>query len=165
MTYYKIFYEAVNEICGNRAAKVLMAYGPKIEASDKKGGNYNTLQELAVWLLVQANILNRMHWNTDTNFSHEILNEAYDLCRDVGDALAEKYVGATGEKVDAPFPSATDSVDVDKDSAVKMVKNIRDHMARACSKNPGFSEGIKNIFADFDDKIDTIIYKMSRFKS
>jgi len=163
MTYYKIFYEAVNQVCGDKAPRILMAFGPKIEATDKKGGNYNTLQELAVWLLVQSNILNRVHWNVDTNFSHELLNEAYDLCRDTGDALAEKYVGRTNQKVDAPFPASKDQIDVDRKDILAMLKNLRDHMADACKKNPGFSEGIKNIFADFDDKIDVIIYKFSRF--
>jgi hypothetical protein len=38
-------------------------------------------------------------------------------------------------------------------------------MQEAVSKNPKFSEGVKNYFADFDEKITSIIYKWSRFSA
>ena len=107
MAYQKIFLESIAEICGSKAGLVAAAYRPKLEASDGIGHDYDTLQELAMWLLVEANVLNQLHWNTDKNVKHELLNEAYELCRDTGDKLAETYIALSGKPCDKSFPKVS----------------------------------------------------------
>lgn len=146
---------AVNE----RSRAVLM------EAADQKGNGYDTLKEMAIWLLVEGNALNVIHWNVDKNSKHELLNEAYDLCRDTGDKLAETYIGIVDKAIVATKMPALPSTDTGDAAVLKHLKNLQARMQEAVSKNPKFSEGVKNIFADFDEKITTIIYKWGRFSA
>lgn len=133
------------------------------EAADGKGKSYETLKDMAMWLLVEGNALNVIHWNVDRNSKHELLDEAYNLCRDTGDKLAEAYIAIVDHAIDVKKAPALPSTDV-KDSAVLAhLKNLQKRMQEAVEKNPKFSEGVKNIFADFDEKITTIIYKWARF--
>ena len=139
---------------------------PVFEAADGQGAGYATLKDMALWLLMEGNALNVIHWNAETNFQHELLNEAYDLCRDVGDQLAETYIAKTGKDIEVKpgFLKDIPSTDSDTDKVLAHFKNLQEKMAGAVEKNPKFGEGIKNIFADFDEKITTIIYKWGQFK-
>ena len=163
MAYQKIFLESLAGICGNKAGLVAAAYMPRMEAADGKGDDYETLAELAMWLLVEGNVLNQLHWNTDKNVKHELLNEAYDLCRDTGDKLAETYVALTGKSCDKEFPKVSAGAGLKDDDVLALLRKISSHMNQACAKNPNFSEGVKNIFADFDEQMTTIIYKFRQF--
>lgn len=163
MAYQKIFLESIAEICGSKAGLVAAAYRPKLEASDGIGHDYDTLQELAMWLLVEANVLNQLHWNTDKNLKHELLNEAYELCRDTGDKLAETYIALSGKPCDKSFPKVSAGAGLKDSDALALLKKIDSHMNKACLDNDKFSEGVKNIFADFDEAMTTIIYKYSQF--
>jgi hypothetical protein len=51
------------------------------------------------------------------------------------------------------------------EGVLNRLKTLQSRMQEAVSKNSKFSEGVKNIFADFDEKITTIIYKWSRFSA
>lgn len=137
---------------------------PIMEASDGKGDSYATLKDMAVWLLTESNALNVIHWNVDSNNKHELLNEAYDLCRDTGDQLAETYIAITDRDIDVKTAPKFPSTDKSDDAVLEHLRNLQERMQEASAKNPKFSEGVKNIFADFDEKITTIIYKWSRFQ-
>ena len=136
---------------------------PLVEAADGKGKEYDTLKNMAMWLLTEANAINVIHWNTDRLSKHELLDETYKLCRDTGDQLAEAYIAIMDKDIEvteAPkFPS-TSKKDAD---VLEHLKNLQSRMQEAAERNENFSEGVKNIFADFDEKITTIIYKWSRF--
>jgi len=127
-----------------------------MEAADQKGNSYDTLKDMAKWLLNEGNDLNVFHWNVDKNSKHELLDEAYKLCRDSGDKLAEAYIAIMDKPTDTP-PS--------DEEVLNRLKTLQSRMQEAVSKNPKFSEGVKNYFADFDEKITTIIYKWSRFSA
>lgn len=86
---------------------------------------------------------------------HTLLEESYDLCRDIGDKLAETYISLTGK------PAA--DVKVDDETVIAKLKELQSHMADASAKNDKFPEGLKNIFADFDEKITDILYKYTQF--
>ena len=163
MAYQKIFLESLKDICGNKAGLVAAAYMPRVEAADGVGQSYETLKELAVWLLVEANVLNQLHWNTDKNIKHALLDEAYQLCRDTGDKLAETYIALTGKPCDKEFPKVSTGSGLKDTDTLALLRKIDTHMNQACAKNPKFSEGVKNIFADFDETMTTIIYKFSQF--
>jgi len=163
MAYYKIFVEAVQRICPNNSGAVLAVYAPRLEADDGIGNNYETLKEMAVWLLVEGNALNQIHWNVDKMVKHTLLNEAYDLCRDAGDKLAETYMALTNKPCDKEFPAASKSTDLDDKAVLELLKYIDKHMNDAVKKNDKFPEGVKNIFADFDEAMTTIIYKYQQF--
>lgn len=165
MSFFKVFCEAVFRVCGEKALGVIAAFSPKLEAADGKGNGYETLKELALWLLVEANVLNQIHWNVDTMNKHTLLNEAYDLCRDTGDKLAETYMSLTGKPCDKEFPDTPRSVKFDDKAVVGLLKSINDNMKNAVEKNPKFSEGVKNIFADFDESMTTILYKYQQFNA
>lgn len=139
---------------------------PVFEASDGLGEKYKTLKDMAMWLLMEGNALNVIHWNAETNFQHELLSEAYELCRDTGDQLAETYIAKTGKDIEPKpgFLKDVPSTDSDKEKVLAHFKSIQEKMAGAIEKNPKFGEGIKNIFADFDEKMTTIIYKWGQFK-
>ena len=137
---------------------------PIMEASDGKGDSYATLKDMAVWLLTESNALNVIHWNVSSNNRHELLNEAYDLCRDTGDQLAETYIAITDKDIEVKEAPKFPSTDKSDDAVLAHLKNLQARMQEASGKNPKFSEGVKNIFADFDEKITTIIYKWSRFQ-
>ena len=136
---------------------------PMLEAADGKGKSYETLKDMAMWLLVESNALNVIHWNVDRNSKHELLNEAYDLCRDTGDKLAEAYIAIVDRPIEVKQAPAMPSTDAKDDAVLSHLKNLQQRMQEAVEKNPNFSEGVKNIFADFDEKITTIIYKWARF--
>lgn len=163
MAFQQIFLESLTDICGAKAGLVAASYMPRLEASDGVGTDYETLKELAVWLLVEADVLNQLHWNTDKNIKHELLQEAYELCRDTGDALAETYIALTGKECDKEFPKISTGSGMKDSNVLALLKKINSHMNQACSKNPKFSEGVKNRFADFDEAMTTIIYKYSQF--
>jgi len=163
MANYKLFCESVQRVCPNNSAAVLAAYAPRLEAEDGVGNNYETLKEMAVWLLVEANALNQIHWNVDRMVKHTLLNEAYDLCRDAGDKLAETYMALTNKPCDKEFPVASKSTDLDDKAILELLKYIGKHMNDAVKKNDKFTEGVKNIFADFDESMTTIIYKYQQF--
>jgi len=134
-----------------------------MEAADGQGKSYGTLKDMAMWLLVESNALNVIHWNVDRNNKHELLNEAYDLCRDTGDKLAEAYIAIVDHPIEVRTPPAFPSTDSKDEAVLSHLKNLQTRMQEAVAKNPKFSEGVKNIFADFDEKITTIIYKWARF--
>lgn len=135
------------------------------EASDGKGNAYDTLKDMAMYLLVEGNALNVIHWNVDRNVKHELLDEAYELCRSTGDKLAEAYIAIVDRSIDVKKAPALPSTAVDDAAVLKHLKDLQARMQEAIEKNPKFSEGVKNIFADFDEKITTIIYKWARFVS
>lgn len=158
MTNTEKIYKGLNRLSGNR---------PMMEAADGKGDDYSTLKELAMFLLAEADALHVFHWNADTNSHHELLGEAYDLYRDTADKLGETYVVKAGKSVipeSVPTPTAK-TWDPDPDVVLSRLKEVLDNMNSAVEKNPKFTEGVKNIFADFDEKMTTIIYKFSRFPS
>ena len=163
MANYKLFCESVQRVCPNNSAAVLAAYAPRLEAGDGVGNNYETLKEMAVWLLVEANALNQIHWNVDRMVKHTLLNEAYDLCRDAGDKLAETYMALTNKPCDKEFPAGSKSTDLDDKAVLELLKYIDKHMNDAVKKNDKFPEGVKKIFADFDEDMTTIIYKYQQF--
>lgn len=165
MAFHQIFLESITDVCGDKAGLVAAAFIPKFEAADGKGNSYDTLKELAVWLLVEGDILNQLHWNTDTSLKHNLLNEAYELCRNTGDKLAETYIALTGKECDTKFPQLTTGSGLTDSDVIALLKKIDTHMNQACAKNEGFSEGVKNIFADFDESLTTIIYKFSQFSA
>lgn len=146
-----------------RVAARERAASPIMEAADGKGDSFGTLKELAVWLLVESNALNVIHWNVDRNTKHELLNEAYDLCRDTGDQLAEAYIAIVDRTIEVKSVPAFPSTDSKDEAVLEHLKNLQKRMQEAVEKNPKFSEGVKNIFADFDEKITSIIYKWARF--
>jgi DNA-binding ferritin-like protein len=127
-----------------------------MEAADQKGNSYDTLKDMAKWLLKESNDLNEFHWNVDKNSKHELLDEAYTLGRDIGDKLAEAYIAIMDKPTDTP-PS--------DEEVLNRLKTLQRRMQEAVSKNSKFSEGVKNYFADFDEKITSIIYKWSRFSA
>ena len=155
---------AVCESVGRYAAGELQLHAV-FEAADGKGKSYETLKDMAMWLLTESNALNVIHWNVDRNSKHELLDEAYSLCRDTGDKLAEAYIAIMDKDIVVKQPPAFPSTDTDDAAILKHLKNLQDRMQEAVSKNPSFGEGVKNIFADFDEKITTIIYKWSRFSA
>ncbi len=163
MAFQKIFLESLADLCGSKAGLVAAAFIPRMEAADGIGTQYETLKELAVWLLVESNVLNQLHWNTDKNLKHELLNEAYELCRDTGDKLAETYIALTGKPCDKEFPKVETGSGLKDTDVLALLRKIDSHMNQACAKNEKFSEGVKNIFADFDEKMTVIIYKYSQF--
>ena len=165
MAFQKIFLESLADMCGSKAGLDAAAFMPRQEAADGIGGDYDTLKDLAVWLLVESNVLNQLHWNTDKNLKHELLNEAYELCRDTGDKLAETYIALTGKPCDKEFPKVDSGVGLKDTDVVALLKTIDSHMNQACAKNPKFPEGVKNAFADFDEAMTTIIYKYSQFSA
>ena len=163
MANYKLFVESVQRVCPENSNAVLAAYAPRLEAEDGVGNKYETLKEMAVWLLVEGNALNQIHWNVDKMVKHTLLNEAYDLCRDAGDKLAETYMALTNKPCDKEFPSSPKSIDLDDKAVLELLKYIDKHMNDAVKKNENFPEGVKNIFADFDEAMTTIIYKYQQF--
>lgn len=165
MAFQQIFIESLNNICGSKAGLVAASFAPQMEAADGQGSGYETLKELAVWLLVESNVLNQLHWNTDKNLKHELLNEAYELCRDTGDKLAETYIALTGKPCDKEFPKVSSGASLKDSDTLAVLKKINEHMNDACAKNDKFSEGVKNIFADFDESMTTIIYKYTQFSA
>ena len=165
MACQQIFLESLQQVCGQKAGLVAAAFMPRLEAADGIGDGYETLKELAVWLLVEGDVLNQLHWNTDKSIKHELLNEAYDLCRDTGDKLAETYIALTGKPCDVNFPKVSAGSGLKDEDTLTILKKINSHMNEACAKNGKFSEGVKNIFADFDEAMTTIIYKFSQFSA
>jgi len=154
----KILTEAATKITGDpMVAKRVALMVARMEAVDGKGDDYSTVSELAKWLLDASNELNEMHWGVDKMSKHTLLQEAYELCRDTGDKLAETYVAL------AKKPAA--DVNVDDDSVISKLEELQSHMADAVTKNDKFPEGLKNIFADFDEKITSILYKYRQFDS
>lgn len=135
---------------------------PFIEAADGKGSEYETLKNMAMWLLTEANALNVIHWNTDRLNKHELLNEAYDLCRDTGDQLAEAYIAIMDRDIEVTSAPKFPSTSTKHGDVLSHLKDIQGRMQEATERNAKFSEGVKNIFADFDEKITEIIYKWSR---
>ena len=165
MSGYKLFCESVQHICGDKSTDVLARFAPRFEAEDGVGNKYETLKEMAVWLLVESNVLNQIHWNVDKMNKHTLLNEAYDLCREAGDKLAETYIALTNKPCDKEFPKGSKSSITDDKEIVSLLKMIDKHMNDAVKKNPEFPEGVKNIFADFDEEMTTIIYKYQQFNT
>lgn len=137
------------------------------EAADGRGNAHETLRELAMWLLDCGNVLNVYHWNVRKNVKHELLQEAYELCRDTGDKLAETYIAKTGSDC---YPKGKTIGSERKEwlpsdrQILSYLRDILDKMNGAVEKNGKFTEGVKNIFADFDETMTTIIYKYSRFE-
>ena len=152
----KILTEAATEITGDpmmgRRIALMVA---RMEASDGKGGDYSTVKEMANWLLDESNELNRMHWGVAKMSKHVLLQEAYDLCRDTGDKLAETYVALSG--------NAAAEVNTDDETVIGKLQELGARMNEAVVKNDRFPEGLKNIFADFDEKLTSILYKYKQF--
>ena len=155
-TCNKILTEAATTITGDPLlAKRVVLMVSRLEAADGKGQDFKTVKDLANWLLDESNGLNHMHWGVDKMSKHGLLEEAYDLCRDTGDALAETYISLTGKP-------ASDAK-TDDEAVIKKLEELQFHMADAVAKNDKFPEGLKNIFADFDEKITSILYKYRQF--
>ena len=155
-TKTKIFIEAATKITGDpMVAKCIALMVAKFEAADGKGVNYESVKESANWLLDSSNELNNMHWDVDKMSKHTLLQEAYDLCRDTGDKLGETYVALTGK--------AASDAKVDDESVIAKLEELQKHMADLGAKNPKFPEGLKNVLADFDEKITGILYKYRQF--
>lgn len=166
---YGVVSEIVNGRPVSRVESIvneLTSRKPVVEAADGVGDGYETLKELALWLLNSSNVLNVFHWNSSNNTKHELLNEAYELCRSTADKLGETYVEKTGKKVGGEYTMKTVSElnPSDKD-VVSYLTNIQTDMNNAVEKNEKFSEGIKNVFADFDESITSILYKYKQFDS
>ena len=154
----KILMEAATKITGDPlVAKRVALMVARMEAADGKGNSFETVSEMAKWLLDESNKLNHMHWGVNKMSKHTLLQEAYDLCRDTGDALAETYVSLTGK------PASDEKTD--DETVIKALENLQARMAEASSKNEKFPEGLKNIYADFDEKITSILYKYRQFDS
>ena len=152
----KILTEAATEITGDPMMGKRIAFMvARMEAADGKGEDYSTVKELAGWLLEQSNDLNRMHWGVDKMNKHVLLQDAYELCRDTGDKLAETYVALTGKK-------ASD-VDTDDEAVIGKLQELDGRMKEAVDSNGKFPEGLKNVFADFDEKLTSILYKYRQF--
>jgi hypothetical protein len=151
----KILTEAATTITGDpMVAKRIALMVARMEAAEGKG-DYSAVKELAGWLLDESNGLNRMHWQVDKMSKHELLQEAYDLCRDTGDQLAETYIALTG--------NAAADVNTDDEVVIEKLQELRHRINDAAAKNDGYPEGLKNIFADFDEKITSIMYKYRQF--
>ena len=171
MDKFKQFDSAVAEIVGNSDTTLVEAVS-KIchacyEAADGKGNDYSTLKDMALWLLAESNVLNVYHWNASVMTKHELLQEAYELCRDTGDKLAETYMSITDNACTGKADNVvglTEKEGTDEE-ALKLLETLQENMQGAVSKNDEFSEGIKNIFADFDESITKIIYKYKQFKA
>lgn len=162
------FRNAVRNIVGTDALVEAVAgiCSACLEAADGKGNDYETLRDMALWLISESNVLNMCHWNVTKSNKHELLQEAYELCRDTGDKMAETYIALSGSPcVGKP------TIDLDKmesfsdEKVLPLLKNLQSHMQDALAKNDKFSEGVKNIFADFDEKMTSIIYKYQQFES
>ena len=161
----KMLLEAVTEVVGDPLMAKRVAFTvAKMEAADGKGDSYETVKDLAMWLLGESNALNVVHWNVDKMAKHTLLQEAYELCRDTGDKLAETYIAITKQAIKGTVPEAAE-IGVDDESVMKCLENRQTRIQEAVSKNDKFSEGLKNIFADFDENITTIIYKYRQFES
>jgi DNA-binding ferritin-like protein len=134
-----------------------------VEAADGKGNKYETLKDMAVWLLMEADAFNVIHWNTDKLSKHELLGSLYDLCRETGDQLAEAYIAIMDKPIEVGKPTTFPKTSAKDSDVLAHIKELQQRMQEAVQKNPGFSDGVKNYFADFDEKITTIIYKWARF--
>ena len=152
----KILVEAATQITGDpMVARCIALTVAKYEAADGKGGNFDSVKDLAKWLLTSSNELNEMHWDVNKMSKHTLLQDAYDLCRDTGDSLAEKYVALAHKP-------ASDAK-VDDESVIAKLEELQTHMADAVKKNPNFPAGLKNVFANFDEKMTDILYKYRQF--
>ncbi len=161
----KMLLEAVNEVVGdNMLAKRVVFMVNRLEAADGKGASYETVKDLAMWLLAESNALNVAHWNVDTMNKHSLLDNAYTLCRMTGDKLAETYISITNKPIKGTCPEVSE-LEIDDESVLAKLKELQTRMQEACDSNGKFSEGLKNIFADFDESITDIIYKYQQFKS
>ena len=69
----------------------------------------------------------------------------------------------TNKPCDKEFPAASKSTNLDDKAVLELLKYIDKHMNDAVKKNDKFPEGVKNIFADFDEAMTTIIYKYQQF--
>ena len=82
-----------------------------------------------------------------------------------GDKLAETYIALTGKPCDLKFPKISAGSGLNDEDTIALLKKINSHMNEACAKNGKFTEGVKNIFADFDEAMTTIIYKYTQFSA
>lgn len=157
----------IRRLAGNVAVaqEIEARINPMVEAADGKGVAHETLKEIAMWLLSEGNALNIMHWNVGTSHKHKVLNEAYDLCRDTGDKLAETYIAKTGNECFGTVPAAKVERKSGDEGILARLREINNRMNDAVAKNPKFTEGVKNIFADFDEKMTGLIYNYSQFDS
>lgn len=166
MTKHQLMESVVRKVVGADMANAVMeAYEVCFESGNGGGKNYDDLRKMAIRLLSEANAFNVMHWNIDTSSKHALLNEVYELCRDVGDKMAETYMSITEKSC---MPGKDDQVCMpgcDEKDALSRMKALQSDMQNIVKNNNGFSEGIKNLFADFDETITGIIYKYQQFKS
>lgn len=152
----QILIEAATKITGDpMVAKRVALMVARMEAVDEKDETFSIVSDLANWLLDESNGLNKMHWGVDKMNKHVLLEEAYELCRDTSDKLAETYISLTGKKAA--------NVKVDDETAITKLKELQTRMGDAVAKHDKFPEGLKNIFADFDEKITDILYKYRQF--
>jgi DNA-binding ferritin-like protein len=143
---------------GAEEARTLM------EASaDTGGGSYEVLKTTALWLLVESSAFTIVHWNVDRNLRHELCDQLYTLFHSTSDSLAETYEGIVDRKIIVKKLPPLSSTDDDPAAVLKHIKEIRKKMQDILNENEHFGEGIKNIFADFDEQMNEIIYKWTRF--
>lgn len=154
----KILIEAATAITGDAMLGKRAAFAVvRVEAADKQGNEFNTVKGLANWLLEESNKLNHMHWGVNKLSKHELLEDAYNSCRSTGDQLAEAYISLTEKP-------ASDA-DTSDDAVIRELETIKARMADALGENEKFPEGLKNIFANFDEQLTTLLYKYRQFKS
>jgi DNA-binding ferritin-like protein len=134
-----------------------------------KARDADVLKSVACDLLGYANEFHVYHWNSKTNFEHELMGEVYDLMRDTSDRLAERYLSMSD--VDSFVPEGnfgTDRKDwaPGKETILSRMETILKGMDDAFNEHPDLAKfgGIGNIFSDFDEKMATIIYKYKRFE-
>lgn len=166
MTNRQLMESAARGIVGDAMTRAVMeAYEVCFEADGKQRKSYESLRKMAIRLLAEANSFNVMHWNADSMNRHNLLQEMYELCRDTGDSMAETYMSLTEKPCMPASDSELHAGSQGPDDALDSMVALKDDMNAVVAANPGFTEGVKNLFADFDEKATSIIYKYRQFKA
>lgn len=178
MSKRSVFEEGVSIIVGNSglSKKVVSECVSFIESvagrramMEADAGNkdkYAALKEMAFYLISQGDVFNVYHWHTPTNTAHALLDDMYQLCRTTGDKLAETYMVLSGGDC---IPDGkrigldVDSWEYDHGKVLDRMMDVQETMKNVVKAHDEYSEGVKNIFADFDEAALIITYKYSKF--